>query len=281
MGISLKDALGFAAPIVGAVGNILGGKSEAKAAKEAAEMNAAAQREFAQMGVRWKVADAKAAGIHPLVALGAQTTSFTPSYVGDSSAANTYRELGNMGQDISRSVSKSSTQEERDIATLQIQSAKLDVEGKALDNQIRAQRLRQLQAGPAMPSVSGSSFIPGQANSGSGIIDKPLERTKTLKGSAWSEPGALPDTGWVTTPNGGLVPVPSKDIKERIEDNVFQEGAHFLRNNVMPNFGSGPKPPKSSLPKGYKAWVWDHLNQEYRPSKTGRGRFHTMPGRWE
>ena len=40
------------------------------------------QREFAQNGIRWKVADAEAAGIHPLAALGAQTTPYQPVSIG-------------------------------------------------------------------------------------------------------------------------------------------------------------------------------------------------------
>lgn len=36
------------------------------------------QREFAQNGIQWRVADAKKAGIHPLYALGANTATYTP-----------------------------------------------------------------------------------------------------------------------------------------------------------------------------------------------------------
>lgn len=42
--------------------------------------NARLQREFAQNSIRWKVNDAKMAGIHPTYALGAQGTSFSPMY---------------------------------------------------------------------------------------------------------------------------------------------------------------------------------------------------------
>lgn len=53
------------------------------------------QKAFAQRGIRWRVADAKKAGVHPLFALGANPASFTPSvaspdysFIGD--AANAY-----------------------------------------------------------------------------------------------------------------------------------------------------------------------------------------------
>lgn len=46
-----------------------------------AQRNEDLQREFAQMGIRWRVEDAKAAGLHPLYALGAQPIPVTPTQV--------------------------------------------------------------------------------------------------------------------------------------------------------------------------------------------------------
>ena len=41
-------------------------------------------KQFAKRGIQWRVHDAKKAGLHPLAALGAQTTSFSPSFVSQS-----------------------------------------------------------------------------------------------------------------------------------------------------------------------------------------------------
>lgn len=41
------------------------------------------QREFAQKGIQWKVADAKKAGLHPLFAMGGSTTAYSPMVLGD------------------------------------------------------------------------------------------------------------------------------------------------------------------------------------------------------
>ena len=92
--MSIAAAIGASAG-AGIVGNLLGNR----AAKKAAAQQAALQKEFAQNGIRWKVADAKAAGLHPLSALGAQTISYQPVSVGQDFSA-----FGQMGQDVSRAM---------------------------------------------------------------------------------------------------------------------------------------------------------------------------------
>lgn len=75
----------IAAPLVGGVVSGLFSRSESKdrisAQEQANAQNAALQREFAQKGIQWKVADAKAAGLHPLSVLGSQTIAASPTYV--------------------------------------------------------------------------------------------------------------------------------------------------------------------------------------------------------
>lgn len=58
------------------IGGVLGSSSDASQAQKNREQ----QREFAQHGIRWRVADARAAGIHPLYALGANVPSYSPVY---------------------------------------------------------------------------------------------------------------------------------------------------------------------------------------------------------
>lgn len=60
--------------------SLLGGALSSRGQARANEQNAALQREFAQYGIRWKVADAKAAGLHPLYAIGAVSPSAQASY---------------------------------------------------------------------------------------------------------------------------------------------------------------------------------------------------------
>lgn len=63
--------------LLGAAGNVIGGLFGQQSAQRIAQQNIAAQQDFAKHGVQWKVEDARAAGINPLVALGANTSSFS------------------------------------------------------------------------------------------------------------------------------------------------------------------------------------------------------------
>lgn len=90
---SLRRQLGFWwAPLVaagiGAAGSIIAGNKAADAQSDAnaanlenARLDRELQKEFAQHGVQWRVADAQAAGVHPLYAMGANVSSATPSSI--------------------------------------------------------------------------------------------------------------------------------------------------------------------------------------------------------
>ena len=113
---------------ISAASSLLGGAMTASASKSAAREQVKLQREFAQNGIRWKVADAKAAGIHPLAALGSQTASYQPVQVGDTSLGSG---LSEMGQNIGRAVDATLTRREREE-----QQRKADlIQGMQLANQ--------------------------------------------------------------------------------------------------------------------------------------------------
>lgn len=258
--------------IIGAGASLLGGllgKSSADDAREQAAENLdrqiQLQKEFAQNGIRWKVEDAKQAGIHPLYALGAQTTSFSPISLtnpADNSMANS---VSNMGQDISRAVHQTRTPSEKDQAYidaargLQLEKGKLDVEIARADLASRTARLYQGTTA-SMPSLTGN-MIPGQGNS-------PFNPAQIIQQSFptgnVSENKSMPDVGYTET-SRGLYPVPGKDVKERIEDNLPHELAHFFRNNILPIFGENMNP--GSPAKAGHHWVY-HPIYGYRQVKT-------------
>lgn len=262
---------------LGLIGNYLGGQQQREAVDSAnaanREMNAAnnaqnerLQREFAQNGIRWRVEDAKAAGLHPLAALGAAGASGPVMTAGqdipNTASGEMMSRMGEtMGQNVSRAVSSTSTAEEQQIQKLQIANAQLELEGKALDNQYRLAQLNQLSKGPAFPG--SDNFMPGQGNSGLVKVN-PAERSTSAPGRPAQEAGWVPDVGYART-DTGLTPVPSQNVKERIEDQIVPETMWALRNQLAPNFTDSSAPPKSMLPKGATHWQWSYSKQEWQP----------------
>lgn len=160
-------------PIIGAAAisagaNILGGifgrkgaEDQNRIAQQTAERNIALQKEFAQSGIQWKVADAKAAGIHPLYALGASTQSFAPVSVGTVNEGAPMADMAkNLGQDLSRAAYATQTGSQRalagEITAIQMDGLKLDNEIKRAELASKIQRLKQ-QTGPAMPGTVGDT----------------------------------------------------------------------------------------------------------------------------
>lgn len=148
--LGLSDFVGDA---IGAAGGILSGIT----GSSAKELEYKRQKEFAQNGVRWRVADAKAAGIHPLAALG-NMPSYSPQ-----AAIGTDFGLGALGQNISRAQESKQTKEERaeldslqkDLLRSQINNVNADTSFKR--EQTAAAALlslnKQTQLPPPMPSV--------------------------------------------------------------------------------------------------------------------------------
>jgi hypothetical protein len=100
--------------VIGAAGSLFGGKKDRDAASQAQLMSYLTQKEFAQHGIRWKVEDAKAAGLHPLFALGGGGATFTPSPV-----ALTGQSWADAGQHLGRAASAALTKREVENRDLQ------------------------------------------------------------------------------------------------------------------------------------------------------------------
>lgn len=233
-------------------------QAEQNAANERANAeNMAMQREFAQNGIRWRVEDARAAGIHLLYALGAQGAQASPISVGASSYPDqTGSIMSSLGQDISRAAQATRTAEERAFAQLQLQRGHL--ENELLRTQIH--QLQGDQVGPPMPGTTG--LVTPQAN-------KPVVQDP---GAPGREAGSINDYAYARRGNRWFV-VPAKDAKERMEDNMLQESLWAWRNQALPFFATekpdpiwgrtfkAPEPPSEPLPKGYK-WKWDGVAYE-------------------
>jgi len=265
----------IAGSIAGPVVNYFAQKEANQINRDNAERNVEMQREFAKHGLRWKIEDARAAGISPLAALGASGAAFAPVHVGAEANTALGDGLSNMGQNISRAVAATSTQEEKTLQTLRVQSAQADIEGKTLNNQILLHQLNQLKAGPAFPG--SDNFIPGQGNSGLKI--NPSERTQNQPGVPAQDQGWITDRAFART-DTGLAPVPSKDVTDRIEDKVVPEAMWMMRNNLLPTWqyfsSDNPRhgaPSHSQLPDPKRQeWRWNPMKQEWYPHTWDRRR---------
>ena len=219
-----------------------------KVSERNAKRNIKFQKLFAKHGVRWKTADAKAAGLHPYFALGGSTHSFSPVSVGHA-ADPTGSHLMSMGQDLSRAGQAKMTSGMRAmsnaIGSLSVERASL--ENKLLEAQIYATyaRTKRDQLPPAMPTgvtEIDQKIIPGQQD------------------APHLDPGVVTDLGAART-RTGWAPVPSEQVKERIEDVAPATLSWGWRNYVLPNFGVMSPPFKA--PRG-KEWHWSYSGQEYR-----------------
>ena len=112
--------MGFLSDIAGAaIGpglQLIGANKQKQWAGSAADRDYHRAKEFARHSIKWKVADAKEAGINPLVALGAATHSFSPSMVGGEDAVG--GALKSMGQDISRAAMRNMSSDARKVSEL-------------------------------------------------------------------------------------------------------------------------------------------------------------------
>jgi len=262
--------------VLSSVGSLIGNNQDQIAAQKArdqqndiSERNIALQKEFAQNGLRWKVEDAKAAGIHPLYALGASGASFSPVSQTPVSGPSMSQTLSDVGQNIGRAVGTTRTSEEKEVAALNLASAKANLDGQVIDNQIKAKTLSQMgMTQPSFPGSDGGNFIPGQGNSNQGGLVKvnPKERAASQPGRPAQEAGWVPDVGFSRT-DSGLTPVVPSSLSESLEDDLIGKFLWRIRNQIVPNFSDEGQPPRSQLPSGADRWRWHHARQEWQPEK--------------
>ena len=296
--------MGWGSAIGGAIGGALGligaGQSQASA-ERLNQLNYEHQKEFAQNGIRWKVADAKAAGLHPLAALGASTASYSPSAViGDSPD---YSFLKDMGQGIDRAMDAKATRQERaereekenalfneelkgkqlqnQETETRIQSMKWDMAMELARN--AAQSARTQQQVPAMPSLApDGSLMPGQENATSpgGIESKPAEIVVNEPGRRGQERGSITELGFSRTNDGGYVPVMSNDAKQRYEEDIFGEIGWNLRNRLPGLIDrQDVAPPRSWLSDPDSSWEFDLSRGAWYERPAGRSkRSYWIPG---
>jgi len=247
--------------LISAGADILGGIMGSNSAEKAANKQAALQKEFAQNGIQWKVEDAKAAGLHPLAALGAQTLSYSPIPVGsDPLAAG----ISSAGQDISRAVDATrSASGKIDAYGKTVQD--LNIRRMGLENEILASKLattRQTGGTPPMPTAGDRHLIEGQAQSGL-VNRQPLKVDSNAINQPSLEAGSITDMGTSRTTDG-WAPVMSKDFKDRGEEDLGAMISWNIRNRILPSMGFNYNPPKEIKLDNGEMWYFNPIKQQYQ-----------------
>lgn len=236
-----------------------------------ADSNAGKNRDLqvaaAKKSIQWRVADAKAAGVHPLYALGNPGISISPV----SNDAPAY--LSAMGQNISRAVSAGLSGPER-RREAEKAALRADIEfdqnsqRRELENQLLRAEIAKLdgsQVGPPAP-VPGDSGAPVGA-----VVPRPSQPIVGSAGDPARQPGAITDVQYYRRSDGGIGVTYSEEMKQRTEDDLPEQFAWQWRNRFIPFVsgsprGPGPGPSTRDFPlPGRQMWRWDRRRQGYFP----------------
>lgn len=203
--------------------------------------NIALQKEFAKNGIQWKVQDAIKAGIHPLAALGANTTSFSPISVG-ARGPNASEGFNIAGQNISRAILASATEEAKELREIQLATAREGLKKMQLENVGLLNEIEKSKS-PSMP-ITSQGIIVGQGDSTEpGVIRKPVELP------AGQSPGYIVGTGdlyqHVRLPGDKIMAVPHQDYSDSMESDasvqmqsMSQKALRYLQGykaNIFPD----------------------------------------------
>lgn len=255
------------AGIFDAIGGVVGGLFDADNSKRAAQRQYHKEKEFAQNSILWRVEDANRAGIHPLYAMGNPGIQAGPSpYQGSNFAG--------AGQNLGRAIDAMRSRPERNKAAVEealdrsLIQHRTRAEIRLLEQQALSEQARRqdYQSGPPSPvhGTSERSSLMGNA----GVVDyQPARPVNPSSVNPAREPGAITDYGFARNSAGGLFLVPSKDMKERTEDNPFLEAQWAIRNQFLPTFGSAPPAPSPKafpIPPGYK-WKYVRTRGAFYP----------------
>lgn len=211
-------------------------------AQKNANQQAQLQKDFAQSGIQWRVADAKKAGIHPLYALGANTHSYTPQTVGSD-----FSGLAQAGQNIGRAIDQTRSPAGK-LEALQLGLLQSQVEGANLDNDIKRARLASAIATNRTTTGIPGSGEPGYDGQGNAIgVGKPtikLETRRDVSDPANPQyvPGSGPSTGFIKNATGGYSPVIPPELAESYEADWLGGIDWMIRNRVAPYFGKVATP---------------------------------------
>lgn len=174
---------GFGADLISSIFGGMGGGGMSEGQKRdqrfmnSFAMDAALRGEDYQKNyMQYRSADAAAAGLHPLAALGVNVGSgpSAPAFVGaggpsNSKGDNTRRMLSSMGQDVSRAISAVQTQEQRLMTQAAMEKTRAETDYAMAMAAESRKRTAAIGSNPAMPDPYSGQF---NQDAGSGVPNK-------------------------------------------------------------------------------------------------------------
>lgn len=239
--------------------------------------NDAFNRDLALRQLQIRTADARLAGLHPLVAAGLNPASGpmgsygggssggyggtpTPSIAGAPVPMSEMR--GKHGQNIMSAIARNFTKREK---AEERRDALADAYTRAQIGKTEAETAYWLSE-TARNNVNGSAARPDNSPK-MPVVNVPVE--VPFKSAAGVQAGNKADVQLNETPRGGYAPVPTPESAESMESNGGLQFGWFARNQLAPIIGSDAH--QKALPKLPKGYYW-----AYNP---GTGQYLKRKGR--
>lgn len=243
--------LPLAGSLVGAGASLAGGMYAANKSQQVANnvnlLNYKQAKEFAQNQLQWRVADAKKAGLHPLVGVGASLYQGVPSAIGGD-VSGLGNGLSEMGQNISRAIDSYQThrerlEEQRKAEALQALQYKLQLDKFALDQRETESRINLNNARAARETVSkvslgnyvrGASFSRGAQPR---TPPRPVAQSRgKFKLPGFVNPGsAFKSTHELyVTPNGRVMNMPSESFEQSAQNSWGIPDVYLYLDSILP-----------------------------------------------
>lgn len=249
-----------------------------------AQQDRAFQQAAMQHGIRWRVEDAKAAGVHPLFALGAPPFQASSTVVGaaDGSVDRTPEAFRSMGQGLERAIAATMTRPEREMSVFDMERQRQELTRGELQNRLLGAQIAKLEAsqiGP--PGPSGLSSWGGQVNMpGLGQFEpKPAEVTIPRPGNQTLQGGPpSPYVRWFRS-GDGLDAEPVKDSKAEDEFGAPLMARWLGRHYLGANMGYRDQAPtvQDMHAAGFSGATGVYFNPKYQKWMP---LFHGSPPPW-
>lgn len=245
-------------PVISAVGNIGGGVAAGASQQSSdgfSKKGAGQQLQFEYGAAPTRAATllrySKAAGIHPLAALGQPFTTSAPTVVGSGKYGSDYGvgdALDRMGQDISRAQAAKLSPEERKALLLDneaktIRNGNMSKEGQLLDLEIQ-KAMRDQPLPPARVDDLGNVSPPNTV----------FKRKEMMpEGQPGTEPGHSPASQWFNL-EGAYFKGMSDRFADASEEDIMAK-ARYWKKMLWSEVAPYPPPKHKKLP-GSTRWKW-------------------------